>query len=40
LQTLGSVKSFTQIIDNHQITVLGEVPVKTVKFIAQGIKLK
>jgi len=40
LQTLGSVKSFTQIIDDHQITVLGEVPVKTVKFIAQGIKLK
>ena len=40
LQTLGSVKSFTQIINGFQITVLGEVPVKTVKFIAQGIKLK
>lgn len=40
LQTLGSVKSFTQVIDDFQITVLGEVPARTVKFIAQGIKLK
>jgi len=40
LQTLGSVKSFTKIIDGFQITVLGEVPARTVQFIAQGIKLK
>jgi len=40
LQILGSVKSLTKIIDNFQITVLGEVPVDTVQFIAQGIKLK
>lgn len=40
MQTLGSVKSFTKIVDGFQITVLGEVPARTVKFIAQGIKLK
>ncbi len=40
LQTLGSVKSFTRVIDSFQITVLGEVPVRTVEFIAQGVKLK
>lgn len=40
LQILGSVKSLTKIIDDFQITVLGEVPVDTVQFIAQGIKLK
>ncbi len=40
LQTLGSVKSFTRIIDGFQITVMGEVPAKTVQFIAQGVKLK
>jgi len=40
LQIIGSVKSLTKLIDNHQITVLGEVPVETVQFIAQGIKLK
>lgn len=40
LQTLGSVKAFTQVIDDFQITVLGEVPARTVEFIAQGIKLK
>lgn len=39
-QTLGSVKSYTKVIDNFQITVLGEVPANTVQFIAQGIKLK
>jgi len=40
LQTLGSVKSFTHVIDNFQITVMGEVPARTVQFIAQGVKLK
>ncbi len=40
LQVFGSVKSLTKIIDKFQITVLGEVPVSTVQFIAQGIKLK
>ncbi len=40
LRVLGSVKSLTKIIDNFQITVLGEVPVSAVRFIAQGIRLK
>ena len=40
LQTLGSVKSFTQLINGSQLTVMGEVPAKTVQFIAQGVKLK
>ncbi|NOQ76504.1 MAG: outer membrane lipoprotein-sorting protein [Methylococcaceae bacterium] len=40
LQTLGSVKSFTQVVDGFQITVMGEVPARTVQFIAQGVKLK
>jgi len=40
LQTLGSVKSFTQIVGDFQITVMGEVPARTVQFIAQGVKLK
>ena len=40
LQTLGSVKSYTQIINGFQVTVMGEVPAKTVQYIAQGVKLK
>jgi len=40
IQILGSVKSITKIIGDFQVTVLGEVPVKTVQFIVQGIKLK
>jgi sigma-E factor negative regulatory protein RseB len=40
LQTLGSVNSFSRVIDNFQITVLGEVPAQTVQFIAQGVKFR
>ena len=40
LHTLGSVNSFSRVIDNFQITVLGEVPAKTVEFIAAGIALR
>lgn len=40
LHTLGSVNSFSRVIDNFQITVLGEVPAKTVEFIASGIALR
>lgn len=38
LQTLGSVNSFSLLIDDFQITALGEVPAQTVQFIAQGVK--
>ncbi len=38
LQTLGTVNSYTHIIENNQITAMGEVPAITVQFIAQGVK--
>ncbi|MDD5578598.1 MAG: MucB/RseB C-terminal domain-containing protein [Methylobacter sp.] len=40
LQSVGAVNSFSRIIDDSQLTVMGEVPAKTVRFIADGIKLK
>jgi sigma-E factor negative regulatory protein RseB len=40
LHTLGSVNSFSRVIDNFQVTVLGEVPAKTVEFIASGVALR
>ncbi len=40
LQTLGSVNSFSLVIDDFQITALGEVPAQTVQFIAQGVKAR
>lgn len=40
LQTLGSVNSFTHIIANDQLTAMGEVPAKTVQFIAQGVQFR
>ncbi len=40
LHILGSVKSYTQFIGEDQITVMGEVPARTVQFIAAGVQLK
>ncbi|WP_370526980.1 MucB/RseB C-terminal domain-containing protein [Methylobacter sp. BlB1] len=40
LQSVGAVNSFSRTIDDWQLTVMGEVPAKTVKFIAEGIKLR
>ncbi|KAF3981142.1 MAG: outer membrane lipoprotein-sorting protein [Methylococcales symbiont of Hymedesmia sp. n. MRB-2018] len=37
IQTLGSVNSFTRIAEDYQITAMGDVPVKAVEEIAQGI---
>lgn len=37
LQVLGSVNSYTHVIGNRQITAMGDVPVKTVQVIAQGV---
>ena len=37
LNSLGSVNSFSKVIDNTQITVLGEVPAETVELIADVI---
>lgn len=36
-RTLGPVNSFSRVIDDTQVTVLGEVPVQTVEFVAKGI---
>ena len=40
LQSAGAVNSFSRTIGDSQLTVMGEVPAETVKFIAEGIKLK
>jgi len=40
LQTLGDVNSVTRIIDELQITAMGEVPAAGVQLVAQGVKLK
>ena len=40
LQSVGAVNSYSRTIDNYQLTVMGEVPAETVKFIAEGIKLR
>lgn len=40
LNSLGSVNSYSRVLDNYQITVLGEVPAKTVEIIAQSIILR
>ncbi|MGR9088086.1 MAG: MucB/RseB C-terminal domain-containing protein [Gammaproteobacteria bacterium] len=40
LQSAGAVNSFSHVLDDRQITVMGEVPAITVQMIAEGIKLK
>lgn len=40
LHSLGTVNSFSKVIDNTQITVLGEVPAETVELIAGGIAFR
>ncbi|WP_347986828.1 MucB/RseB C-terminal domain-containing protein [Methylomonas sp. AM2-LC] len=40
LHSLGSVNSYSKVLDTYQITVLGEVPAQTVEFIATGITLR
>lgn len=37
---LGSVNSFSRVLGDFQITVLGEVPAKTVELIAAGVALR
>ncbi len=37
---LGPVNSYSKVIDDLQITVLGEVPAKTVEFVATGVSLR
>ena len=40
LQSVGAVNSYSRAVNNYQLTVMGEVPAETVKFIAEGIKLR
>ena len=40
LQSVGAVNSYSRTINNYQLTVMGEVPAETVKYIAEGIKLR
>ncbi len=40
LQSAGAVNSYSRTLNNYQVTVMGEVPAETVKFIAEGIKLR
>ena len=40
LRTLGSVNSFSRVTGNLQITVLGEVPARTVELVANGAALR
>lgn len=39
-QSFGVINSFTHFVKNHQITVMGEVPAKTVQFVAQGVQAR
>ena len=40
LQSVGAINSYSRTINNFQLTVMGEVPAETVKFIAEGIELR
>ena len=40
LQSVGAVNSYSRTINNYQLTVMGEVHAETVRFIAEGIKLR
>ncbi len=40
LQSIGAVNSFSRTIGKFELTVMGEVPAKTVKFIADAIRLR
>jgi sigma-E factor negative regulatory protein RseB len=40
LQSVGAINSYSRTINNYQLTVMGEVPAETVKFIAEVIKLR
>lgn len=39
LQTAGAVNSFSRVVNDHLITVIGDVPAVTVEFIAQSISM-
>ena len=40
IHSVGAINSMSRTLADSQLTVLGEVPVSTVKFIAEGVKLR
>ncbi|MEQ1738919.1 MAG: MucB/RseB C-terminal domain-containing protein [Methyloglobulus sp.] len=40
IHSVGAINSISRTLADSQLTVLGEVPVTTVKFIAEGVKLR
>ena len=40
LRSLGPVNSYSRVIDDVQVTVLGEVPVRTVELVANSVSLR
>jgi sigma-E factor negative regulatory protein RseB len=40
IHSVGAVNSLSRVLADSQLTVLGEVPAVTVKFIAEGVKLR
>jgi negative regulator of sigma E activity len=38
LTRVGSGFVFSTVVDGHQVTAVGEVPAKTVEFIAESVK--
>lgn len=40
VQSAGAVNSFSRMLDDYSITVMGEVPAATLEMIAEGVKLK
>lgn len=39
-QSAGAVNSFFQELDGHQLTIMGEVPTRTLRYIAEGFQFK
>jgi sigma-E factor negative regulatory protein RseB len=36
---MGAVHAYRRTVENHRITVMGEVPAKTVKYLAMGVEV-
>lgn len=39
-RSAGAINSFSRVLDDYLITVMGEVPAATVRMIAEGVRLK
>ncbi len=36
---MGAVHAYRRTVENHRITVMGEVPAETVKYLAMGVEV-